>query len=69
MDEMLRCGEKFYSVSHVMARIWGNLVRWRKPFITAVANFSYRGNLRLDRKAYAEFRREHGHKFQVKSAK
>jgi radical SAM superfamily enzyme YgiQ (UPF0313 family) len=68
-DEMLRCGQKFYSVRHILGRIWGNLVRRRRPFITAVANFSYRGNLRLDRKAYAEFRREHGHKFQVKSAK
>jgi radical SAM superfamily enzyme YgiQ (UPF0313 family) len=62
-DEMLRCGHKFYSVSHITARIWRNLVRWRKPFITAVANFSYRSNLRLDHKAYADFRREHGHKY------
>ena len=64
IDEMLRCGEKFYSVRHITARIWGNLVRWRKPFVTAVANFSYRSNLRLDRKAYADFRREHGYRYQ-----
>ena len=63
IDEMLRCGEKFYSVSHILARIWGNLVRWRKPFVTTVANFSYRSNLRLDRKTYAAFRREHGHRY------
>ena len=63
IDEMLRCGEQFYSVGHIMARIWGNLVRWRKPFVTAVANFSYRSNLRLDRKAYADFRRKQGHRY------
>ena len=69
LDEMLRCGEKFYSASHILARIWGNVVRWRKPFVTAVANFSYRSNLRLDRKSYADFRREHGHKYKMQSAK
>jgi NADH:ubiquinone oxidoreductase subunit H len=38
-------------------------VRWRKPFITAVANFSYRSNLQLDRKAYADFRNKYGPKY------
>jgi radical SAM superfamily enzyme YgiQ (UPF0313 family) len=64
IDEMLTCGEKFYSLSHVLSRIARNLVRWRKPFVTAVANFSYRSNLALDRKAYANFRREHGDRYQ-----
>ncbi len=63
IDEMLCCGQQFYSVPNIMSRIWGNLWRWRKPFITVVANFSYRSNLRLDRKAYADFRREHAHKY------
>ena len=63
IDEMLGCCQQFYSVRNIISRIWGNLWRWRKPFITVVANFSYRSNLRLDRKAYADFRREHAHKY------
>jgi len=63
IDEMLCCNQRFYSVSHILGRIWGNLWRWRKPFITVVANFLYRRNLRLDRKAYADFRREHAHRY------
>ena len=63
IDEMLGCCQQFYSVRNIISRIWGNLWRWRKPFITVVANFSYRSNLRLDRKAYADFRREHTHKY------
>ena len=63
IEEMTCCNQRFYSVSKVMGRIWGNLWRWRRPFITVVANFSYRSNLRLDRKSYADFRREHAHRY------
>jgi radical SAM superfamily enzyme YgiQ (UPF0313 family) len=68
IDEMLCCGQQFYSVHNIMSRIWGNLWRWRKPFITVVANFSYRSNLRLDRKTYADFRREHAQKYDTGKA-
>jgi radical SAM superfamily enzyme YgiQ (UPF0313 family) len=63
IEEMLRCTQQFYSMRHILSRIWGNLWRWRNPFVTIVANFSYRANLQLDRKAYASFRREHAHKY------
>ncbi len=63
IEEMLRCNEQFYSVGNVMGRIWGNLWRWRGPFITVVANFSYRSNIRLDREAYANFRCENAHRY------
>jgi radical SAM superfamily enzyme YgiQ (UPF0313 family) len=63
IDEMMRCGQRFYSMANTLGRIWGNLWRWRNPFITVVANFSYRGNLRLDSNAYADFRREHAHRY------
>ena len=63
IDEMIRCNQQFYSLRNIMSRIWGNLWRWRKPFVTVLANFSYRSNLRLDCKAYADFRREHAHRY------
>ncbi|MFH0963696.1 MAG: radical SAM protein [Planctomycetota bacterium] len=69
IDEMVCCNQRFYSVSKIMGRIWGNLWRWRNPFVTVVANFSYRGNLRLDRTAYADFRRNHAHRYDSGKAK
>ncbi len=63
IEEMVGCNQRFYSVGNIMSRIWGNLWRWRRPFITVIANFSYRSNLRLDCKAYADFRREHAHRY------
>jgi len=37
-------------------RVWGNLWGRRKALISLVSNFSYRNNLRLNRKAYADFK-------------
>lgn len=53
--EMIACGAGFYSLPRVLGRVWRNLWHWRQPLITLIGNFSYRGNLRLDRKAYADF--------------
>lgn len=63
IDEMVCCNQRFYSASNIMGRIWGNLWRWRKPFVTVVANLSYRSNLRLDRTAYADFRHKHARRY------
>ena len=63
LDEMIRCNRQFYSMRNVMTRVWANLWRWRRPFVTVLTNFSYRSNLRLDCKAYADFRREHAHRY------
>ncbi len=63
IEEMIRCNGQFYSLRKIAGRIWRNLWRWRRPFVTVVANFSYRSNLGLDCKAYAEFRRTHGHRY------
>ena len=62
IDEMIRCNREFYSLRNIMGRIWRNLWRWHKPFVTVLANFSYRDNLRLDRKAYADFHRKFAHR-------
>jgi len=64
IEEMIRCGQQFYSVRNIMGRIWSNLWRWRRPFITLVANCSYRNNLKLDRKAYTNFLSEHGRRYE-----
>jgi radical SAM superfamily enzyme YgiQ (UPF0313 family) len=69
IDEMIRCNRQFYSVPNMMGRIWRNLWRWRRPFVTVVANCSYRSNLRLDCKAYADFRGKHGHRYASGQAK
>ncbi len=63
IEEMVSCNQTFYSVPRVARRVWGNLWRWRRPLITLVANFSYRGNLQLDRKSYQEFKRQQGKRF------
>jgi radical SAM superfamily enzyme YgiQ (UPF0313 family) len=68
IQEMIRCNEQFYSVCNIMDRIWRNLWRWRRPFVTVVANFSYRDNLQMDRKAYADFRRKHAHRYDTPNA-
>jgi hypothetical protein len=40
----------------ILRRVWGNLWHQRKPLISLVGNLSYRSNLRLNRKAYADFK-------------
>jgi radical SAM superfamily enzyme YgiQ (UPF0313 family) len=63
INEMVSCDEQFYSVRHVFGRVWGNLWRWRNPFITLVGNLSYRSNIRVARNSYGDFRRRQGKRF------
>ncbi|MHC4211670.1 MAG: B12-binding domain-containing radical SAM protein, partial [Planctomycetota bacterium] len=60
IEEMISCDQRFYSLPRILRRVWGNLWRRRKPLLVLVANLSYRSNARLDRKAYADFKRQHG---------
>ncbi|MDQ7780159.1 MAG: radical SAM protein [Planctomycetota bacterium] len=57
-DEMLACNEKFYSVPNVLRRVCRNFLHRRKAWITLIGNLSYRGNIPLDHKAYADFKRQ-----------
>lgn len=68
IEEIVRCNRQFYSLRKIAGRIGRNLWRWRRPFVTVVANFSYRGNLELDCRAYADFRRAHGHRYDSEGA-
>ena len=56
IEEMLSCDRYFYSMPRILRRVWGSLWQRRQPLITWVGNFSYRNNLRLNRKAYADFK-------------
>jgi radical SAM superfamily enzyme YgiQ (UPF0313 family) len=56
IDEMISCDRDFYSMPRILRRVWSSLWQRRKPLISLVGNFSYRNNLRLNRKAYADFK-------------
>jgi radical SAM superfamily enzyme YgiQ (UPF0313 family) len=60
--EMLFCNREFYSVPRILRRLWGNLWQQREPLISLVGNLSYRSNLRLNRKDYADFKRQRGNR-------
>jgi radical SAM superfamily enzyme YgiQ (UPF0313 family) len=60
IQEMISCNERFYSMPRILRRVWSSFWHRRKPLICLAGNLSYRGNLRLDCKAYADFQRQHG---------
>ena len=60
--EMISCDRSFYSMPRILRRVWGNLWQRRQPLITLVGNLSYRNNLLLNCKAYADFKRQRGNR-------
>jgi radical SAM superfamily enzyme YgiQ (UPF0313 family) len=56
IEEMISCDRSFYSMPRILRRVWSSLRQRRKPLISLIGNFSYRNNLRLNRKAYADFK-------------
>ena len=60
--EMISCDRTFYSIPRILRRVWSNLWQRRKPLSSLVANLSYRRNFRLDCTAYADFKRQWGHR-------
>src|SRR5271157_2890046 len=63
IQEMLSCNRRFYSLPRILRRVWRNLGHRRQALISLVGNLSYRNNNRLDRQAYADFKRQRGHSF------
>ena len=55
IQEMIACDWDFYSMRRILGRFWDSIWRRRKPLVSLAGNFSYRNNLRLNRKAYAGF--------------
>ncbi len=60
LREMMSCNRNFYSLPQILRRLGSNLWRRRKPLICLVSNLSYRNNIRLDCKAYADFKLQRG---------
>jgi len=58
IGEMMSCNREFYSLQHILHRVCRSVWHRRRPLISLVANLSYRSNLSLDRKAYADFKRQ-----------
>ena len=56
IGEMISCNREFYSIPRILRRVWTSLWQGRKPLISLVGNFTYRANLRLSYKAYADFK-------------
>jgi len=52
--EMNACDGSFYSWLHILRRLAGNLLKWRRPLLSLVSNLSYRKNARLGRSNYSQ---------------
>jgi radical SAM superfamily enzyme YgiQ (UPF0313 family) len=62
INEMLACDRNFYALPRVLRRIWSSIWHRRQPLICLVGNLSYRKNLQLNRKLYADFKRRQSHR-------
>ncbi len=66
IQEMIACGQTFYSLPRILGRVWRNLWQRRQPLISLVGNLSYRSNIRVDCKAYADFKHARREAFRSK---
>jgi hypothetical protein len=62
IGEMISYGRDFYSMPRILRRVWDSLWQRRQPLISLVGNCSYRNNLRLNRRTYADFKRQHSNR-------
>jgi len=54
IEEMNACDRSFYSRWRILERVIRSVFRLRHPLLSLVSNLSYRGNARLNRRAYAQ---------------
>lgn len=52
--EMIQCERLFYSTGRILRRLCNNVLRWRRPVLSLVANLSYRKNVHM---THANYRR------------
>jgi radical SAM superfamily enzyme YgiQ (UPF0313 family) len=64
ITEMDDCGRKFYSIPSILRRAAVSVWQRRGLLISLVASLSYRSNLRVDRHAYAGFKRARGSRYE-----
>ena len=57
IKEMISCDRRFYSMPRILHRVCRSVWQRRQPLISLVGNLSYRSNLRVESKAYADFKR------------
>jgi radical SAM superfamily enzyme YgiQ (UPF0313 family) len=62
IKEMDSCNWRFYSILRILHRICRSLWQRRKPIFSLVGNLSYRSNLYLSRKVYANFKSQWGNR-------
>jgi radical SAM superfamily enzyme YgiQ (UPF0313 family) len=60
IDEMINCDRSFYSVPRIVWRVWSSAWGRRQPLISLIGNVSYRRNLAVSKKSYADFLRRCG---------
>ncbi|MDP8248208.1 MAG: hypothetical protein P9M00_08735, partial [Candidatus Tritonobacter lacicola] len=63
IQENISCNRNFYSMPRILRRVCSNVWQRRKPLISLVGNLSYRGNSHMEYKAYADFKRQQGHRY------
>jgi radical SAM superfamily enzyme YgiQ (UPF0313 family) len=57
VEEMINCDRYFYSLPRILRRVWDSIWQRRSPLITFVSSLSYRSNIKLNIKAYDNFKR------------
>jgi radical SAM superfamily enzyme YgiQ (UPF0313 family) len=63
IQEMISCNRNYYSMPRILRRVCSNVLQRRAPLISFVSNLSFRNNSRLYCKAYADFKRRRGDKY------
>ena len=63
IQEMISCSRNFYSMPRILRRVWSSVWHRRTPLISLIGNLSYRGNISLDSKVYADFTRQWGSRY------
>ena len=58
IEEMISCDRKFYFMPRILARVLRSAWQRRRPLISLVGNLSYRSNIRVGARAYADFKGE-----------
>ncbi len=58
--EMDSCNRSFYSIPKISQRLCSSLLKCREPWINLVGNLSYRSNIGVDNKAFNDFKRQTG---------
>jgi radical SAM superfamily enzyme YgiQ (UPF0313 family) len=56
IEEMINCDRYFYSLPRILRRVWDSIWQRRSPLITFVSSLSYRSNIKLNIKAYNNFK-------------